>query len=239
MYCILHAMSRGRHAAATPAPHGIRVDRTYERLRDAIVRGRLAPGTRVTEAALAERFGVSRTPIRAALDRLAQERFVVAASAGLRIELVVAPLTSDDVRELWSVIGALEGAAADGVNNLGRYALHALAAAMSAINDELAQLAQRKARDTDRLGELMARFHLEFIERCGGPRIRALHASVLPHVQRYEWAFDAVHDYAPSVIEHRAICEAIRSTDAVKVRRAIEQHWANGMQRRLGQVCGE
>jgi DNA-binding GntR family transcriptional regulator len=229
-------MSRPSRGSADPAPHGERVDHTYERLRDAIVRGQLAPGTRLTEAGLAIQFGVSRTPIRAALDRLAQERFAVTSSAGLRVELIVAPLTESDVREVWTVIGALEAAAASGVNDLGRNALHDLAAVMSAINDELSTLAHKRARDTDRIGEVMSRFHVLFIDRCGGPRLQALHASLLPHVQRYEWAYDAIHDYEPSVKEHRAICAAIHAGDPDRVRHAIERHWQNGLQRRLEQV---
>jgi DNA-binding GntR family transcriptional regulator len=229
-------MSRHARSSADPAPHGERVDHTYERLRAAIVRGRLAPGAHVTEAALAFQFGVSRTPVRAALDRLAQERFLVPASSGLRVELVVAPLTESDIRELWGVIGALEGAAAAGIDDLGRNALHELAASMSAVNDELARLVTPRVRDTDRVGELMSHFHVVFTERCGGPRLQALHAFVLPHVQRYEWAYDAVHDYEPSVQEHRAICAAIRSADADRVRRLVERHWQNGLHRRLEQI---
>ena len=226
-------MSRHPRGSADPAPHGERADHTYERLRDGIVRGRFAPGARLTEAGLALRLGVSRTPIRAALDRLAHERFVVPSSAGLRLELVVAPLTDSDVREVWTVIGALEAAAAYGVNDLGRNALRELAATMTALNDALAKLARQRTRQTDRIGELMARFHVCFIERCGGPRLQALHASVLPHVQRYEWAYDAVHDYERSVDEHRAICAAIASGDAERLRGAIERHWQKGMHRRL------
>jgi GntR family transcriptional regulator of vanillate catabolism len=232
-------MSRQAPQRSDPTPHGERTDNTYVRLREAIVRGHLPAGARITEAALALRLGVSRTPVRTALDRLAQERFLVPSTIGLRIELAVAPLTQSDVRELWTLMGALEGAAAAGMHDLGRNALHDLAANMSATNDALALLVRKRVRDTDRIGELMARFHVQFVERCGGPRILALHQSVLPHVQRYEWAFDSVHDYAPSTQEHRAICNAIHSIDVDRVRRLVEQHWQRGMHRRLEQLPPE
>ncbi|MFB6240160.1 MAG: GntR family transcriptional regulator, partial [Gemmatimonadota bacterium] len=49
---------------------------TYTRLRELIVRGQLAPGSRIIETDVAERLGVSRTPVRSALQRLEQEGFI-------------------------------------------------------------------------------------------------------------------------------------------------------------------
>ena len=61
---------------------GDRVTVVYHRLRELIVRGRLAPGARIIETVIAARLGVSRTPVRAALQRLQQEGYVVVASPG-------------------------------------------------------------------------------------------------------------------------------------------------------------
>ena len=51
-------------------------DRVFEALQDAIVRGEIAPGSRVGETELAERFGTSRGPLREALRRLESRRLV-------------------------------------------------------------------------------------------------------------------------------------------------------------------
>jgi DNA-binding GntR family transcriptional regulator len=192
----------------------------------------------VTEAALALQLGMSRTPVRTALDRLTQERFVVPASAGLRVELLVAPLTDADIRELWALMGALEGAAAAGLDDIARTTLRRLASDMLATNDELARLSRKRTRlrPMERIGELMAHFHVLFMDACAGPRLRTLHASALPHVQRYEWAYHLVHDYELSIAEHAAICRKIESGDHKRVRSLIELHWANGMRRRLEQA---
>jgi DNA-binding GntR family transcriptional regulator len=236
LYTLVVPMSRHRLLSAHVAPHGERAGRAYDRLLALIVRGRLAPGARVQEAALALQLGVSRTPIRAALDRLARERFVVPASMGLRVELIVAPLTDADIRELWTLMGAIEGATALALDDVAPTTRRRLAAEMRATNDELAHLTLKPARQTDRIGEIMARFHVLFMEACAGPRLRTLHASILPHVQRYEWAFHAAHDYEPSIAEHAAICRKIESGDPKRLRAHIESHWANGMQRRLEQA---
>lgn len=229
-------MSRRATGSTLVAPHGERADQAYDRLLALIVRGRLASGTRVTEAALALELGMSRTPVRSALDRLTQERFVVPASAGLRVELVVAPLTEADIRELWTVMAALEGAAALGLDDMARTALRRLASAMRATNDELARLTRKRSRPTDRIGDLMAHFHMLFMDTCAGPRLRTLHASVLPHVQRYEWAYHPTHDYEPSIAEHATICQKIESGDHKRLRTLIESHWTCGMERRLEQT---
>src|SRR5204863_1837753 len=91
------------------APHGSRPDQVYMRLRDLIVQGSLAPGSRIVETEIADRLGVSRTPVREALQRLQQEGFVMGAPGAQQSRLTVAPLTRDDVHELLDIVGALEG----------------------------------------------------------------------------------------------------------------------------------
>src|SRR6266516_1813696 len=78
------------------APHGSRPDQVYARLRDLIVQGSLAPGSRIVETEIASRLGVSRTPVREALQRLQQEGFVNGAPGAQQSRLTVAPLTRDD-----------------------------------------------------------------------------------------------------------------------------------------------
>ena len=93
---------------------GERISHAYDKLREIIVRGRMAPGTRIIEADVADRLGVSRTPARSALHRLQQEGYVVAVDRSKERRLMVAPLTQDDARELFEIVGQLEGLAARG-----------------------------------------------------------------------------------------------------------------------------
>src|SRR5216110_2994375 len=96
------------------APHGSRPDQVYARLRDLIVQGSLAPGSRIVETEIASRLGVSRTPVREALQRLQQEGFVMGSPGAQQSRLTVAPLTRADVYELLNIVGALEGLGARG-----------------------------------------------------------------------------------------------------------------------------
>jgi DNA-binding GntR family transcriptional regulator len=80
-------------------------ERVCQTLRDAIVTGKLAPGQRLVEEALAERLGVSRAPIREALAALQREGLVTCLpSRGVMVTV----LTRRDVREIYGLRTALE-----------------------------------------------------------------------------------------------------------------------------------
>src|SRR5437764_13818457 len=84
----------------------------YSRLRRLIVAGDLSPGTRLIELDLAQRFGVSRTPLREAMLLLQREGFVVAGNGGQQARLSVSMLTRDDARDVYQLMGEIEGLAA-------------------------------------------------------------------------------------------------------------------------------
>ncbi|MFN8581068.1 MAG: GntR family transcriptional regulator [Gemmatimonadaceae bacterium] len=101
----------------TPASKGAprraaRPEQVYQKLRELIVRGQLAPGSRVIETDVATRLGVSRTPVRAALQRLQQEGFVVDTPSLQQSRPTVAPMTKEDARELFNILAEIEGLAA-------------------------------------------------------------------------------------------------------------------------------
>src|SRR3954469_5461161 len=104
-----------RSATGKSAPTNGRannVSRAYEELRSLIVWGQLPPGARIAERAVADRLGLSRTPIRSALHRLQQEGFVASAGRGTDQRLVVTPLTREDGREIMLIVAHLESLAA-------------------------------------------------------------------------------------------------------------------------------
>lgn len=83
-------------------------ERAYEALREELLAGILAPGTVLAEVEQSERLGVSRTPLREALARLAADGLVQPSGRGL----VVAPLSPDSVVALYELREPLEAAAA-------------------------------------------------------------------------------------------------------------------------------
>src|SRR4051812_11872011 len=87
---------------------GDRILGAYSVLRELIVDGRLSPGSRIIETEVAERLGYSRTPIRAALQRLQQEGYVRVSGPGQQARMCVTPLTEEDARELFGVVAEIE-----------------------------------------------------------------------------------------------------------------------------------
>jgi DNA-binding GntR family transcriptional regulator len=130
-----------------------RADFVYDRLRDAISDGRIAGGERVREEDVARNLGVSRTPVREALQRLQQRGILI---LGPGRGLMVAQLSHEQVVELYAMREILEGSAA-------RFA------AMHATTDEIATLYElqeqlRTAGDDMLHVTLNRRFHQAIYE---------------------------------------------------------------------------
>lgn len=94
----------------TPKQERPRYDDVVSGIRDMIIEGELTPGPRISERALCDRFGVSRTPLREALKVLASEGLVeLTPNRGAR----VIPLTEQDAEDMFEVMGTLEGLAGE------------------------------------------------------------------------------------------------------------------------------
>jgi DNA-binding GntR family transcriptional regulator len=205
----------------------------YVHVRELIVSGRLAPGGRVIESELAERLGTSRTPVRSALHRLQGEGYVIARRGGRRTMLTVAPLTREDGRELFWIVGELEALAAHWVARGDGGDHRQVAEAMQRTNDELLQASNVDAPDPARLFDLHTRFHQAYVDACGGPRTQAMHAVVKPQAERYRRLYSTAlggHIHA-SLAEHEAIVHAIGRGDPEAAELAVKANWRNAAER--------
>lgn len=221
-------------AKASEPVRGMRVQATLQQLRELIVNGRLAPGSRIVEADLAQRLGVSRTPVRDALHCLRQEGFIVArAGGGPKVRLVVAPLTKEDARELYWIVGHLEGLAARLTVQLEPSTRNALVQDLRRLNEGLEGVAQAGRQDPNRIFELDMTFHRKIVEARSGPRLLALHNSIKPQTERY-WRLYAgaiIDRLAASVGEHLDIIKAIENSDSDAAERTVRLNWENGAER--------
>jgi DNA-binding GntR family transcriptional regulator len=213
------------------------VTRAFRELRELIVQGNLAPGGWVVESELAERLGVSRTPIRGALDWLRREGYIVEQTGKRRARVIVAPLTQDDARELYRIVGHLEALAGSHVAALPAQARTRLADTLGAINRELSGVGRRRV-DPRRVFDIDKRFHMAIIEAGAGRRLAALHASVRPQVDRYWrlYATSILNELGQSVAEHDEIVESVRKGDQSAVQRALNQNWDGGFERIRGLI---
>lgn len=224
-------MTSGSSPTAAAGPD--RVSEAYDRLRELIVWGRLAPGTRVIETEIADRLGVSRTPARSALHRLLQEGFVTAAGEGRRSRLAIAPLTKGDASELFHIIGALEGLAGWYAAQLDPVSRGCLATDLKAVNGELQAIAHARRPDGKAFYDLDMEFHGQYVKAAARPRLKALHAATRPQAERYIRVYLSalVDELAASVDEHVVIIGAIEAGEADVAQAAIQTNWRNAAKR--------
>jgi DNA-binding GntR family transcriptional regulator len=219
-----------------PRTSAVRLERpnlVYEKLRTLIIRGRLAPGVRVVENDIAERLGVSRTPAREAIQRLFQEGFLITTGKARRTELVVAPLTRDDMWDLYLMMASLEGGAIRRLEDLEPARQHELARELKSVEHEFEKTAVEKPVDFDRLFEMHNRFHDCFVQACGGPRFIALIEAVRPQVDRYEFVYAPLvgPDYSATFAEHGEIIKAVREGSGRRAQAAVVANWERGAER--------
>ncbi|MEO7039438.1 MAG: GntR family transcriptional regulator [Gemmatimonadaceae bacterium] len=204
------------------------VSRAYHDLRSVIVWGQLPPGSRISERVIAERLGLSRTPVRSALHRLEQEGFIASSGRGRERRLIVAPLTQDDGEELFQIVGHLEGVAARAAAMLAPARRKEIAGRMRELNRELASQSRTKGAAA-RFFELDLHFHEAFVETVAGPRLLTLHRAIKPQCERYTRLYVSVllDELPTSVKEHEVITSSIARGDPEAAQAAVETNWNN------------
>jgi DNA-binding GntR family transcriptional regulator len=221
-----------RRQPAAPE-RGSSLDAAFLRLRDLIITGQLAPGSWIVEEDLATRLGMSRTPTRGALHWLLREGYIIEQKRGSRTRMFIAPLTLDDARELYRLVGTLEGDAGRLLGSASQDVREKLADALERINDEIHNIAQAGRSNTRKIFDLDATFHRTMVEASAGPRLLNLYQGVKPQIERYwrPYASSILNDLHLSVAEHAEIITAIRKGQPRAIQKAIEANWTGGFQR--------
>lgn len=207
-------------------------DYAYHQLRELIVWGQLPPGTPLAERIVAERLGVSRTPVRSALHRLRQEGFVASLRHQGEQRLTVAPMTQEDGRELYLTVGHMEGLAAHLAARQPAARRQALASKLRAVNRQLAVVLRERTLAAE-VFQLDLEFHQLFVDAGVGPRLLALHGTIKPQIERYARAYIGVllGELSDSLGEHDAIITGILKGDSRGAQHAVEINWHNAADR--------
>ncbi|WP_431804448.1 GntR family transcriptional regulator [Microbacterium sp. bgisy203] len=204
-------------------------DRAYATLLDEIQSGVLAPGAVLGEVEQSTRLGVSRTPLREALGRLAADGLVVQASPRVT---VVSDLDADDIRDLFEVRRALEETAAR------------LAAARTSTTGVFADIAAAleatdAAADPDAYYALIARFDDALDAAVSNDYLTSALRTVRTHLVRVRrLARDNPDRLAASVAEHRLIAAAIAAGDGDLAAHATHVHLHNALSSILASLEG-
>jgi len=208
----------------------------YKSLRKLIVRGRLAPGSRLIETEIAERLGLSRTPVRSALQRLMQEGYISDPGRGRQSRPFVAPLTQCDARELFYIVGELEGLAAWRAARQEKR--RRLVDRLNRLNTRLLAETRRRRPSRERIFQFDTRFHRSYVEAGAGPRLLALHDAIKPQAERYSRLYvDTLFDQISlSVDEHRVIADALEKGDCDLAQNSVRINWRNAAHRLSGVI---
>ena len=201
-------------------------DRVFEALQDAIVRGDIAPGARVSETELAVRFGTSRGPLREALRRLESRRLVERTPhVGIRI----ASLSHAALIELYYLREALEGMAAR------LAALNMTNAQVSGLKNLLAAHQRDEALKADTAyfqQEGDFDFHYRVIHGSHNTALTELLIGELYHrIRMYRYQFSAYANRPQKAFgEHQRIVEAIEARDGDLAEMLMRRHISSARQ---------
>jgi DNA-binding GntR family transcriptional regulator len=188
----------------------------YQQVREKIVSGEIKPGAILTEAGLADEYGVSKAPVREALVLLGHEGFVEPMP---RIGHVVASFTVQDVLETFHLRSILEaeaaGLAAERITEEG------IAALLKNSNEEFA-LSERAHEDGfyESAYELNMEFHQLIARASGNRRLADLIKRLMDDMRRM-LAFDP-RSVTPR--QHMEIIEALKHRDRAKAEQAMKRH---------------
>jgi DNA-binding GntR family transcriptional regulator len=188
-------------------------DRAYDYLRNTVLADPAAQGTFLSEQDIADRIGVSRTPIREALLMLSAEELVrLVPKRGAYIP----KLTAGELRELIELRGVLERFAADRV----------LAAGTAPIDELRAALADQTGKDDKTFIEADTRFHTILVRAAGNEMLARTYESLRArHVVSGLMALQGGPGRREAVLaEHEAIVTALAAGDPGPARDAITAH---------------
>ncbi len=187
----------------------------YQQVRAAIQGGEHSPGEVLFETHLADKLGMSRTPVREALQILAREGFVeIIPNRGY----LVPRLSMSDVRDLFELRESLEG-------------LAARCAAIRVTSDEIAELEKlhdryERAQNWEASVPIGTEFHNRILSLAGNARLTAILGPLKAQIglTRLAQLRDVRGRHDESVVEHRAILRAIQQRDAAAAERHARVH---------------
>ena len=192
-------------------------ERVYIALEEEILDGTLKSGDTLTENSLSKRLGVSRTPIRAALHRLAEEGLV---SFEANRGATVAGVSSDDLVDIYKIRMRLEG-------------LASAEAAMKISEEDKARLYESvelaefyiNKKDAERLKELDSEFHNIIYKASGNRLLSKILSELHRNIKMYRKMSLSVPDrLRASIEEHKKILDAIARGDSDEADRLTKEH---------------
>ncbi|MED1433478.1 GntR family transcriptional regulator [Bacillus mycoides] len=191
-------------------------------LQDWIIEGVLRPDEKINDGELAEALGVSRTPVREALQIL-ELSGLVEMVPGQKTK--IAPIKLDDVSIIYETIAGLHSI-------IGKQALQKVTDAdiklLSEINDAFQQSIHEK--DSKKALELDIRFHNTITSIAKNRYIEPFLENMQLHILRLEYLFfQNFVSASQSIKEHHSIIQALQKQDEKRMEQMMSQNWLRPM----------
>ena len=195
-------------------------DVVFNTLRQAIIKGDLKPGERLLEIQLADKLGVSRTPVREAIRKLELEGLVTMVP---RRGTTVLGITKKHLKDVLEIRSALEELALE-------------LACRRVTPEQYEELVRLEAlleekQDSDNafeLSDIDEKFHEQIYQATNNPRLVQLLANLREQMYRYRLEYMKAKDKRPRLIqEHQQIIKALKNKDSKAGRKAIYDHIVN------------
>lgn len=195
-------------------------DQVAEYIKDRILDGELAPGDQVKEMVLAERLGISRAPVREALQILMREGLI--SSEPQRGKFIRA-LTGKEIQDTYFIGGVLEGAAI--AISLDRFTEEDFAT-LHGLLDNMRKTAATATSMLD-FASLDNEFHDTLLARTDNPGLTELARRTCLNISKFLFYNRWRTLYTPEEYcrRHGAILEAVRGKDPVRVEKTVREHY--------------
>ncbi len=191
-----------------------------EFIKRCILEGELAPGEQVKEVLLAERLGISRAPIREALQILVQDGLITSEPQKGKF---IRQMTAEDIENEYAIAGILEGAGvSSALPNLTRDDMLRL--------ERMVEHMEHKAHRAGGLYELADldnMFHDALLSRCSNSRLVDMARTASTNISKILFYNHWNTLYTPMefVQRHKQILDALRTGDSIVVERTLREHY--------------
>jgi DNA-binding GntR family transcriptional regulator len=192
-------------------------DTVYTKLRLEILTGKIAGGTHVTESSIANRFDVSRTPVREALQRLTQEKLITPLP---RAGYLVEDMSDEDIQDLFSTRFMIEMLVMEkAVQHISKDELELMAE-----NIEKTKKCVQSG-ELQRMTELDLEFHSIIYKASRSKSLYRICSNLGDLTLKYRYGLNLVGElWADAIDHHTAIYQALLARDSAWATTAIRNH---------------
>ncbi|WP_243787779.1 GntR family transcriptional regulator [Saccharopolyspora gloriosae] len=225
MVSVLGVDEQNQHGELEPVQRKSTAAIVADQLRSAIMYGSLPPGSQMGEAELASRLGVSRGPLREAMQRLVQEGLL---HSEPHRGLFVTTLDADDVTDIYLARLAVERAACE------RIIRHHRVEAVAELTAAQARIVSAAGRgDAIELSDADQEFHETLVRVSGSPRLQRMAQTLLVEKRMCLTALQDKYTADPQTLvdEHSGLVDAIESGDEALLLARLEAHMNDALER--------